>query len=39
MAWIALTCGLTLLVALLAGLLATRAVARLAPRDALTSRS
>ena len=38
LAWIALTCGLTLLVALLAGLLATRSVARLAPRDALAAR-
>ncbi len=36
--WIALTCGLTLLVALLAGLVATRSVARLAPRDALAAR-
>jgi hypothetical protein len=38
LAWIALTCGLTLLVALLAGLVATRSVARLAPRDALAAR-
>ena len=36
--WIAATCGLTLLVALLAGLVATRAVARLSPRDALAAR-
>jgi len=36
--WIGLTCGLTLLVALVAGLIATRAVARLSPRDALTAR-
>lgn len=38
LAWIALTCGLTLLVALLAGLVATRSVARLKPRDALAAR-
>ena len=37
--WIAATCGLTLLVALLAGLLATRAVARLSPREALAART
>jgi len=39
LAWIAATCGLTLLVALLAGLLATRAVARLTPREALAART
>jgi hypothetical protein len=39
LAWIAITCGLTLLVALLAGLLATRAVARHSPREALAART
>lgn len=38
LAWIALTCSLTLLVALLAGLVATRSVARLSPREALAAR-
>ncbi len=37
--WIAATCAATLLVALLAGIVATRAVARLEPKAALASRS
>jgi len=38
LAWIAVTSGLSMAVALAAGLAATRTVARLSPRDALASR-